>query len=37
MTLEGNIVIEFANCNRPTDGSYCWLYVAKSNYWDQQS
>ena len=33
----GNILVEFATANRPTDGSDCWLYVAQSNYWDQQS
>ena len=33
----GNIMVEFASAYRPTDGSDCWLYVAQSNYWDQQS
>ena len=33
----GNIMVEFDTAFRPTDGSDCWLYVAQSNYWDQQS
>ena len=33
----GNILVEFDTAFRPTDGSDCWLYVAQSNYWDQQS
>ena len=33
----GNILVEFADEYRPTDGSLCWLYVAQSNYWDQKS
>ena len=34
---EGNILVEFDTANRPTDGSQCWLFVAKANYWDQKS
>ena len=30
----GNILVEFHTTNRPTDNSQCWLYVARSNYWD---
>ena len=33
----GNLMVEFATLNRPTDGSQCWMYIAQSNYWDQQS
>ena len=33
----GNILVEFDTEYRPTDGSDCWLYIAQSNYWDQQS
>ena len=33
----GNILVQFATANRPTDGSICWLYIAQSNYWDQKS
>ena len=33
----GNILVQFNTAFRPTDGSKCWLYVAKSNYWDQKS
>ena len=33
----GNIVVEFADEYRPTDGSDCWMYIAQSNYWDQSS
>ena len=33
----GNIMVEFVAANRPTDGSLCWMYVAKSNYWDQEA
>ena len=33
----GNMLVEFADEYRPTDGSKCWLYVAQSNYWDQKS
>ena len=33
----GNLMVEFATLNRPTDGSDCWLYIAQSNYWDQKS
>ena len=33
----GNILVQFHTGSRPTDGSLCWLYVAKSNYWDQKS
>ena len=33
----GNILVEFATLNRPTDGSQCWMYIAQSNYWDQKS
>ena len=33
----GNILVEFADEYRPTDGSQCWMYVAQSNYWDQKS
>ena len=33
----GNIVVEFADEYRPTDGSQCWMYIAQSNYWDQKS
>ena len=32
----GNILVEFDDAFRPTDGSQCWLYVAQSNYWDQK-
>ena len=31
----GNIMVQFAIANVPTDGSRCWLYIAQSNYWDQ--
>lgn len=34
---EGNILVEFNSGYRPTDGSACWLYVSKSNYWDQKA
>ena len=34
---QGNILVEFDTAYRPTDGSQCWLYVAKSNFWDQKS
>ena len=33
----GNILVEFATANRPTDGSQCWLYIAQSNYWDEKA
>ena len=33
----GNIMVEFDDKFRPTDGSACWLYIAQSNYWDQKS
>ena len=33
----GNILVEFEDDSRPTDGSQCWMYVAQSNYWDQKS
>ena len=33
----GNLMVEFATLNRPTDGSQCWMYIAQSNYWDQKS
>ena len=33
----GNILVEFASANRPTDGSQCWLYIAQSNYWDEKA
>ena len=33
----GNILVEFATANRPTDGSQCWLYNARANFWDQKS
>ena len=33
----GNLMVEFATANRPTDGSQCWMYIAQSNYWDQKS
>ena len=33
----GNIMVEFDDKFRPTDGSECWLYIAQSNYWDQKS
>ena len=33
----GNILVEFATASRPTDGSQCWLYDARSNYWDQKA
>ena len=33
----GNILVQFVNEYRPTDGSKCWLYIAQSNYWDQKS
>ena len=33
----GNILVQFQDDYRPTDGSQCWLYVAQSNYWDQKS
>ena len=33
----GNIMLEFDPATRPTDGSLCWMYVAKSNYWDQEA
>ena len=33
----GNILVEFAMASRPTDGSQCWLYDARSNYWDQKA
>ena len=33
----GNLLVEFATEHRPTDGSQCWMYIAQSNYWDQQS
>ena len=32
----GNIMVEFASGFTPTDGSQCWLYNARANYWDQQ-
>ena len=34
---DGNIMVEFVQANRPTDGSECWLYIAKANYWDQKA
>ena len=34
---EGSILVEFSTSFRPTDGSQCWLYVARSNFWDQKS
>ena len=34
---EGNILVEFNGSYRPTDGSECWMYIAKSNYWDQEA
>ena len=33
----GNMLVEFATANRPTDGSDCWMYISQSNYWDQES
>ena len=32
-----NILVEFDDGFRPTDGSKCWLYISQSNYWDQKS
>ena len=34
---EANIMVEFAINRRPSDGSNCWLYISKYNYWDQKS
>ena len=33
----GNIMVEFAPKYTPTDGSQCWLHIARANYWDQQA
>ena len=33
----GDLLVEFHDDFRPTDGSKCWMYVAQSNYWDQKS
>ena len=33
----GNIMVEFNSSYTPTDGSQCWLYNARANYWDQKA
>ena len=34
---EGNMAMQFATNNRPTDGSVCWIYSARGNFWDEQA
>lgn len=34
---DGNILMEFVTTDRPTDGSRCWVYIARGNFWDEQA
>lgn len=33
----GNMIMEFRNGRRPADGSRCWVYLTRGNFWDEES
>ena len=34
---DGNMLMEFVSASRPTDGSQCWIYNTRGNFWDEQA
>ena len=34
---DGNMLMEFYQKYRPADGSLCWVYIARGNFWDEQA
>lgn len=34
---DGNMLMEFKSTDRPTDGSQCWIYSVRGNFWDEQA